>query len=83
MWLKHPGLVWSNPEAADDVRIRAALLHPRFTCLLDIAVAFGLDRVKAQWAYLVQEPTPECDRARPIVERILRNIEKGITLAAA
>lgn len=83
MWLKHPGLVWSNPEASDAVRIRAALLRPSFSCLLDIAVVFGLDRVKAEWDYLMEEPTPECERARPIVERIFRNIEKGIALAAA
>ena len=44
-WQRHAGLVWSNPEADDSVHIRAALMRPRFTLLLDIATEFGLERL--------------------------------------
>ena len=44
------GLVWSNPNASDDVLIAAALLRrPNFHLLLDIAAHFGLDRLKCRW----------------------------------
>lgn len=83
VWQKHQGLVWSNPHADDTVRIRAALVRPRFSQLLDIALAFGLDRVQREWNILVEESTPETLRARASVERILMNIEKGFALAAS
>src|ERR1700730_4730489 len=51
-WKKYPGLVWSNRQAGDDVRIRAALMKPRFPVLLDIAVTFGLERLEQEWAIL-------------------------------
>src|SRR5437016_3847106 len=57
-WQKHPGLVWSNPEADDGVHIHAALLRPRFDRLLDIAVEFGLDRLRLEWSTLLEENTP-------------------------
>jgi hypothetical protein len=81
-WRKHPGLVWSNPQAEDPVYIRAALLHPRFTQLLAIAIEFGLDRLKQEWQWLEGDETSEVKRARPCIERIFRNIEKGFALAA-
>jgi hypothetical protein len=81
-WRKHPGLVWSNPEARDEVYIRAALLHPRFTQLLAIAMEFGVDRLRHEWVWLEGDETPELRRARHSVQRILSNIEKGFAIAA-
>jgi len=82
-WSALPGLVWSNPEADDSTRIRAALLKPYFTQLLEIAVAFGLDRLKEEWRILELEGTAQATRAKPAVRRILRNIERGRELAAS
>lgn len=82
-WKKHPGLVWSNPDADDAVYIRAALLRPRFSRLLDIAVEFGLPRLRQEWDVLAEEGTPEAIRARNPVERILTNIENGFSRVAA
>jgi hypothetical protein len=82
-WKTHRGLVWSNPAADDGVHIRAALLRPRFARLLEIALEFGLERVRQEWNILQGDPTPSVQRAAPIVVRILTNIEKGFTFAAA
>jgi hypothetical protein len=82
-WEKHRGLVWSNPDADDAVHIRAALVRPRFTQLLEIALEFGLDRVRSEWEILEEEPTLEIERARPIVDRIFNNIQEGFRIAAA
>lgn len=82
-WEQFPGLVWSNSRASDIVMIRAALSRPRFEQLLKIAVEFGLDQVRNEWAVLDKEDTGETQRARPIVERILRNIKKGFSNAKA
>ena len=82
-WQQHPGLVWSNPEATDSMHIRAALQRPQFGRLLAIAVEFGLERVREEWAELLAEPTREIGRARDPVERILNNIEKGFALASS
>jgi len=81
-WQKHRGLVWSNLAADDAVHIRAALLRPRFSCLLDIALEFGPERLRDEWEKMVAEPTPEVKRARAPVERILKNIEKGRAIAS-
>jgi hypothetical protein len=81
-WAKHPGLVWSNPEASDAAHIRAALVRPRYRVLLDIAVEFGIERLRGEWAELQSDETPEVARARPSVERILGHIEEGFALAA-
>jgi len=81
-WKKHPGLVWSNPEAGDTVYIRAALLRLRFDRVLDIAVEFGLERLRVEWSTLLRENTPEARRASDCVERILINIEKGFSSVA-
>ncbi|HMC27264.1 MAG TPA: hypothetical protein VKM56_05650 [Verrucomicrobiae bacterium] len=82
-WQRHPGLVWSNPEAEDAVYIRAALLRPRFGQLLEIASQFGFERVQSEWRYLLGDPTPEVERARPAVERILKNIATGFASASS
>jgi len=82
-WQKHPGLVWSNSAAPDHVYIRAALLRPRFSELLDIALEFGLERVEQEWAELQLDDTHEVRRATPMVERILSNLGKGFQIAAS
>ena len=82
-WQKHPGLVWSNPKASDSVRIRAALLRPRYNRLLEIALEFGLARLREEWMVLLEDDTRESRRARASVERILNNIEKGFSRATA
>jgi hypothetical protein len=83
LWEKHRGLIWSNPDAGDSAHIRAALVRPRFSQLLDIAVEFGAGRVRREWEILQTDPTPEVARARPAVERILRHIEEGFARVAA
>jgi hypothetical protein len=82
-WRRHPGLVWSNPEATDSAHIRAALLRPRFGTLLEIATEFGVVRLKEEWAVLQAESTGEAIRAQDGVQRILSNIEEGFERAAA
>lgn len=81
-WKNHRGLVWSNPAADDATHIRAALVRPRFGLLLEIALEFGLDRLRGEWDALQIDPAHEVQRARPVVERILNNIGKGFALAA-
>lgn len=81
-WRTQPGLIWSNPDAGDSVHIRVALLRPRFEQLLEIAVAFGLHRVREEWAMLQSDATPGVERAGPSVDRILRHIEEGFACAA-
>ncbi len=81
-WQRHPGLVWSNPDAGDSTRIRAALLRPTFGRLLDIASEFGIERVRHEWSELQADDSREVRRARPAVGRILGNIEKGFSRAA-
>lgn len=82
-WKRHPGLVWSNPAAGDAVHIRAALVRPRYRVLLDIALEFGIERVRGEWAELQTDAASEVVRARPVVERILAHIEEGFALAAS
>ena len=82
-WNKHRGLVWSNPGADDAIHIRAALVKPRFSRLLAIAVEFGVDRLRSEWDELLVDETDEIKQARASVERILANIEKGFSLAAS
>jgi len=80
---KYPGLVWSNPEASEEIYIRQALLNPRFTQLFSMAEDFGVNALKREWALLKADPESyfEVQRAAPEVERILQNMEKGIALA--
>ena len=82
-WERFPGLIWSNSKAGDSVRIRAALLRPRFETLLAIAIEFGLERVETEWAVLTSDPETDTRRAKPLVERIIGNIQKGFALAEA
>ena len=76
-WSRHPGLNWSNPDASDDVHIRLALLKPRFSQLLEIAVRFGLDALSSQWDYLRENCQAEASRVADDVNRCLRNMRLG------
>ena len=76
-------MAWSNPDADDSMRIRAALLRPRFRRLLDIASEFGLERLRAEWEVLTAEPDSDVERAAAAVSRILDNIERGFARADA
>jgi hypothetical protein len=82
-WEKQPGLIWSNPDAGDEVYIRAALLKPRYLQLLEITLEFGLDRLHEEWRSLKEENTPAAQRAAPSIERILGNIGKGFEIASS
>jgi len=81
-WNTQPGLVWSNPKASDSVHIRAALQHPRFGQLLEIALEFGLDRLCEEWAVLQRDGTQDTELARAAVERILLHLSEGFSRAA-
>lgn len=83
------GLVWSNPDASDDVLIAAALLRqPNFHLLLDIASHFGLARLAKCWERLstgieqrqYPEELQQLKRAQPIVERCLAIMEEAVCL---
>ena len=82
-WQQHRGLVWSNPAADDSVHLQAALLHPRFSQLLDLAVEFGVARLRREWAELQTDDICGTARSRESVERILNHIERGFAIAAA
>jgi len=87
-WKSHNGigLVWSNPQAGDDVMIAKALLQPSFHLLLDIADRFGFDRLKSQWDKLqtgieksgYPEEMRQLEQARPIVTRCIDHMEEAI-----
>lgn len=82
LWARLPGIVWSNPDASDEVRIANALLHPRFFELLEIAAVLGLGVVEREWGLLEREGGREIERVRPTVERILCHIREGMKRAA-
>src|SRR4051794_31289363 len=82
-WRAHDGvmLVWSNPNASDDVMIYNALLRPGFHLLLDIAVRFGFSRLENLWTRLqaddekqLPEEVARLERVRPTVGRCLKNM---------
>lgn len=74
---KYRLLVPSNPDHAnDDVFIYAALLDPHVLILADFVAEFGLRRVRAAWETV--SGTQEGRLARPHVERMLTNFEKGL-----
>lgn len=81
LWARLPGIVWSNPDANDEVRIANALLRPRFFELLEITAVLGLGVVEREWDLLEREGGREVERARPIVRRILGNIREGMRRA--
>ncbi len=78
------GLAWSNRNAPDDVLIRQALLRGSYPLILQAVLDAGLDTVRREWAWLLAN---EGDRipqqAREDVARQLRNMETGLSRAAA
>lgn len=70
-WDKHPGLVWSNPNAPDDAFISAALRRNRFLQLLDIAKEFGPKRLREQW----QRELGEGDLPDRLITRVEENLQ--------
>jgi hypothetical protein len=82
-WSQFPGLVWSNANAGDSVRIRAALLKPKFHVLLAIAVEFGCGRLIEEWSILQADPLTDTSGAAPSVNRILKNILRGYQQACS
>ena len=66
-WDRHPGVVWSNPDAPDPVMISNALLQGKREVLRDAANHFGT-------AILLQEWRKLCRAASqfPEIERVVR-----------
>ena len=71
-WDRHPGLVWSNRQAPDDAFISAALRQNRFLQLLEIAVEFGPERLRAQW----QRELAEGD----LSPRLIAGVEENLSI---
>lgn len=78
---KYRFLVPSNPEAADDVYIYAALLTPHAIILADFVREFGMARVRSAWEKISR--TTEGRAVAQTVERILGNFEIGLALREA
>lgn len=74
---QHRDLIWSNPNAPDDVLIRHALLKPRFTVLLEAAIEFGVDKLESEWLYLKRHAQNETAQVASITDQILKNIHDG------
>lgn len=71
-WDAHPGLVWSNRDAPDDVFIACALHKGRYLQLLDIAVEFGAQRLARIW----QEELACCDEIpESVIQRTSEIVE--------
>lgn len=79
----HPTLVWSNPEAPDEVWLRAALLHPRFEWLLAAAVEAGLPALLREWERLLAENAEETRRVASATARVLDHLKEGARRAAS
>lgn len=83
--LAHPrwGLAWSNPDGISTTAlIQNALLRGSFTLILEACAVHGIERVRAEWENLRQNPE-ECvsQRLATHVNGLLENITKGIALA--
>lgn len=79
---RYPGLVWSNSKAPKEIFIRKALLNPRFSQLLQLARDFGLAPIQKEWTILCTQSPSESQRVAVEVNRILRNMERGLTLGS-
>lgn len=75
--VKYRFLVWSNPDAPDEIYIRRALLKPGIDILLDACVEYGLEEVERQWGLLLAEDEIETQRAKETTSRLMRNIRHG------
>lgn len=73
--VKYRTLVWSNPEASDELYIRKALLTGQIAVLTDAVAEYGIDRVTHEWSLLTAENAAETRQVRAITERILTNIQ--------
>lgn len=74
---KYRSLVWSNPNADDEIYIRKALLTGRFTVLFDAFVAFGIERLEREWRVLLDEAEPSYQPAIPKTSTILNEMRTG------
>lgn len=75
---RYKHLVWCNPEGAPDVVFQAAALRRgRFLELLDFAVVFGLDVMRAAWASLQRDEPEVAARCAAAVTRIFTHLEIG------
>lgn len=74
------GLAWSNTAIDTQVLIRNALAKGGLLLLLEAVKAHGLPEVLAQWAKVKPGLKP---RTQAEVERQLRNIQRGASLAQA
>ena len=78
---KYRWLVWSNSAADNSTHLRAALLNPHLSILLDAFEAFGLDRLCDEWN-AVRE-TEQGKRVGEYVASMLENFRRGVEMAAA
>ena len=69
-------LVWSHPDADDSIYLRAALLDPHLSILLDALPVFGLDRLRAEWDAVKE--TAEGRKVAWYVESMLENFARGL-----
>lgn len=77
------GLAWSNPAISDEALIQNALLKGAFTAILEAAVQYGSDRVQSQWKSLCRSDEAPGAGTRAYVDRMLANIQIGLSRAAA
>jgi len=66
-WEKHPGVVWSNPDAPDSVMISNALLQGKRDVLKAAAEHFGIAMLFDEWNKIVTAA-----REFPEIERVVR-----------
>ena len=65
--------------------MKAVRIHdygPRGNIHKEVALEFGLDRLRQEWNALQAGDTRETERARASVERIFLHIEEGFARAA-
>ena len=63
-WDRHPGVVWSNPDAPDSAMISNALLQGKKAVLKDAAEHFGMGILRREWRKILRAAPefPEIDR---------------------
>ncbi|WP_334188699.1 hypothetical protein [Noviherbaspirillum sp.] len=80
---KHRSLVWSNPDASDEIYIRKALLKGYFTILFDAFVEYGLERLEQEWQVLLTENDPSYEGVIPRTTELLQHMRTGYEQALA
>lgn len=78
---RHPELAWSNRDAGKDILVLHALSTASFQTILDATVAFGYSEMRAAWEERRNEPSVP-PRVVEWVDRIFRNIQRGLALSA-